>query len=188
MESTLKNLNGFLGLGLNPQDLSLGQLLLRALIVCFVMYVMIRLAGKRFLAQKILFDVLLAFLMASLISRAINGSTAFWGTIVLGLIIAAAYRLIAWLACKFHRFGKWLKGESEILVADGVLQPKAMSRHHVSKHDLHEDLRLAGNIDDLKDVKVARLERSGEISVQRKPQIFTIHVEKGVQTIHLLIE
>ena len=63
-----------------------------------------------------------------------------------------------------------------------------MSRHHVSEHDLHEDLRLAGNIDDLKEVKMACLERSGEISVQRQPQIFKIDVKDGVQTIHLLIE
>jgi uncharacterized membrane protein YcaP (DUF421 family) len=188
MGQAIEKLDEVLGLRLSPQDLSLGQLLLRAFIICFVMYVMIRLAGRRFFAQKNSFDALLAFLMASLVSRAINGSTAFWGTLMLGLIIAAAYRLLAWLACKFHRFGKWLKGEAKTLVIDGALQQTAMDRHHVSKHDLHEDLRLAGNIDDVKEVKLARLERSGEISVQRKPQIFEIRVEKGVQTIHLLIE
>jgi uncharacterized membrane protein YcaP (DUF421 family) len=188
MDRAFTNLNELLGLGLNPPELSLGQLLLRALMVCFVMYVMIRLAGRRFLAQKNPFDVLLAFLMASLISRAINGSTNFWGTIALGLTIATAYRLLAWLACKFHCFGKLLKGEPKILAADGRLQREAMDRHHVSEHDLHEDFRLTANIDDLKQVKIARLERSGEISVQRQPQIIAIHVEKGVQTIHLLIE
>jgi len=126
--------------------------------------------------------------MASLISRAINGSTTFWGTVMLGLIIAAAYRWIAWLTCRFHRVGKIVKGEPEILVSNGILQKPAMSRHNISNHDLHEDLRLAGNIDDLKEVKVAQLERSGEISVQRKPQVFDIHIKNGVQTIHLLIE
>ena len=188
MESAVKNLNEVLGLGLNPQDLSFGQLLLRALIICFVMYVMIRLAGRRFFAQKNSFDVLLAFLMASLISRAINGSTNFWGTVALGLVIAAAYRLIAWLGCRFHGFGKLLKDKPIVLVAHGTLMESAMSRHHVSEHDLHEDLRLAGNIDDLKEVKMAYLERSGEISVQRQPRIFKIDVKDGVQTIHLLIE
>jgi uncharacterized membrane protein YcaP (DUF421 family) len=188
MEQAVKNLNDVLGLGLNPQNLTVGQLLLRALIICFVMYVMIRLAGRRFMAQKNSFDVLLAFLMASLISRAINGSTNFWGTVALGLVLAVAYRLIAALACKFHGFGKLLKDEPVVLVADGALKKSAMNRHHVSEHDLHEDLRLAGNIDDLKEVKMACLERSGEISVQRQPQIFKIEIKDGVQTIHLLIE
>jgi hypothetical protein len=45
MERTIKNLNEFLGPELNPQDLSFGQLLLRALLVGFVMYVMVRLTG-----------------------------------------------------------------------------------------------------------------------------------------------
>ena len=188
MEQIKKNVDTALGLGLNPQDLSLGQLLLRALIICFVMYVMIRLAGRRFFAQKNSFDVLLAFLMASLVSRAINGSTNFWGTVALGLIIAAVYRLIAWLGCKSHRLGKLLKGEPITLVHNGTIQKISMDRHCISEHDLHEDMRLAGNIDNLKEVKVAQLERSGEISVQRQPQIFEIRVESGVQTIHLLIE
>ncbi|HEY3932739.1 MAG TPA: YetF domain-containing protein [Verrucomicrobiae bacterium] len=188
MAQMIKNLNAALGLGLNPQDLSLGQLLLRALIICLVMYAMIRLAGRRFFAQKNSFDVLLAFLMASLVSRAINGSTNFWGTVTLGLVVAAVYRFIAWLGCRFHRFGKLLKGEPIKLVDNGALQKSAMDRHRISEHDLHEDMRLAGNIDDLKEVKIAQLERSGEISVQRQPQIFDIHVENGVQTIHLLIE
>src|ERR1700712_1785064 len=139
MVTLTNNLDSVLGLGLNPQDLTLGELLLRALIVCVVMYGMIRVAGRRFMAQKNPFDVLLAFLMASLISRAINGSTAFWGTIVLGLILAAAYRLIAYLACKYHKFGKWLKGEPETLVSEGKLNHTSLNRHHVSQHDLHED-------------------------------------------------
>jgi uncharacterized membrane protein YcaP (DUF421 family) len=188
MGQAIEKLDEVLGLGLNPQNLSLGQLLWRALIICFVMYVMIRLAGRRFMAQKNSFDVLLAFLMASLISRAINGSTNFWGTVALGLVLAVAYRIVAALACKYHGFGKLLKDEPIVLVADGALRKSAMNRHHVSEHDLHEDLRLAGNIDDLKEVKIAHLERSGEISVQRRPQIFKMEVKDGVQTIHLLIE
>ena len=183
----MTSLGGILGLGLNPQDLSLGQLLLRAVIVCFVMYVMIRLAGRRFLAQKNPFDILLAFLMASLISR------HQWFDGILGnhpartddcrdvsIDCVAAYR--------FHSFGKLLKGEPNIVVENGHLQKIVMSRHCISEHDLHEDMSLAGNVDDLKQVKKACLERSGEISILRQPRIFRIEVQKGVQTIHLLIE
>jgi len=183
-----KILDGALGMDGNPQELILGQLILRALVVCFVMFLMMRLAGRRFLAQKNPFDVLLAFLMASMMSRAINGSTTFWGTLALGLIVATTYRLLAFGACKYHGFGRLLKGEPELLITDGTLQKRAMNRNHVSNHDLHEDLRLAGGIDDLKKVKTAQIERNGEISVQRKPQVFDFHVKNGVQTIRLFIE
>src|ERR1044071_2329326 len=104
----------------NPQQLTFGQLLLRAFLTCLVMFVMMRLAGRRFLAQKNPFDVLLAFLVASMMSRAINGSTTFWGTLALGLIIAAGYRGLAFAACKYHALGKLLKGEPEVFVTDGT--------------------------------------------------------------------
>jgi hypothetical protein len=45
-------------------------------------------AWREVSGRKNHFDVLLAFLIASLISRAIYSLTAFWGTIVLGLTIA----------------------------------------------------------------------------------------------------
>jgi uncharacterized membrane protein YcaP (DUF421 family) len=123
-------------------------------------------------------------------------SLKLWKCSIGGIADAMAFLLlnfrselcITWLGCRFHRVGKLLKGEPVKLVDSGALQKSAMDRHSISEHDLHEDMRVAGNIDDLKKVKIAQLERSGEISVQRQPQIFDIHIENGVQTIHLLIE
>jgi uncharacterized membrane protein YcaP (DUF421 family) len=39
-----------------------------------------------------------------------------------------------------------------------------MSRNHISKHDLEEDLRLSARTDDLSKIRIARVERSGDIS------------------------
>jgi uncharacterized membrane protein YcaP (DUF421 family) len=39
-----------------------------------------------------------------------------------------------------------------------------MRRNHVSIHDLEEDMHLNGHIDDLSKVRLARVERSGDIS------------------------
>jgi uncharacterized membrane protein YcaP (DUF421 family) len=44
----------------------------------------------------------------------------FLGTVALGLALAIAYRIVAALACKFHGFGKLLKDEAIVLVADGI--------------------------------------------------------------------
>jgi uncharacterized membrane protein YcaP (DUF421 family) len=40
-----------------------------------------------------------------------------------------------------------------------------MRQHDLSEHDLVEDLRLNGNIDDLRQVRAAYIERNGQISV-----------------------
>jgi uncharacterized membrane protein YcaP (DUF421 family) len=188
MEILKHQLSPALGIGTAPQDFTVAQLCFRALIVCGVMYAMIRIAGRRFMAQKNAWDVLLAFVMASLLARAINGSTTFWENLVLGLVIAFVYRLIAWLACEFEGFGRLLKGQPVLLVSEGIVKTEALKKHHVSPHDLQEDLRLAGGVESSEAVQIARLERSGDISVIRKPQIVNIKVEDGIKTIVLRIQ
>lgn len=182
------NLHDWMGLSVDPKDLTLLQLVLRAMVVFTTMYFMIRIAGRRFLAQKNIFDVVLAFLMASMLARAINGSASFWANIDLGFVIALAYRAIAWLACEIPLFGTLLKGRAVEIVINGEVKNDSLKRHHVSRHDLEGDLRLAGNIGDPAAVKLARLERNGDISVERKPQIINVTVERGVQIIELRIQ
>jgi uncharacterized membrane protein YcaP (DUF421 family) len=41
---------------------------------------------------------------------------------------------------------------------------RAMGREYISKHDLEEDMRLHAATEDLSQIRIARLERSGDIS------------------------
>jgi uncharacterized membrane protein YcaP (DUF421 family) len=181
------HLQSWLGTGVDPKEFTLPQLLLRALIVFTTMYLMIRIAGRRFMAQKNTCDVVLAFLVASMLARAINGSAAFWANIAMGFIIAIVYRLVAWAACEYSFLGKLLKGSPIDVIMNGDVKTNALHRHHVSLHDLEEDLRLNGNVGDASAVRLARLERSGDISVERKPQIIKITIEDGVKVVELRI-
>ena len=102
-----------------------------------------------------------------------------------GFIVSAVYRLIAWAACEYSFLGRLLKGRAVDVVVDGNVRADALRRHHVSMHDLEEDMRLTGNVGDPSAVKLARLERSGDISVERKPQIMKITIEDGVKIVEL---
>ena len=51
-----------------------------------------------------------------------------------------------------------------MLVQDCRLQRKNMLWEHITQHDLEEDMRLEAETDDLSEIQVARLERSGDIS------------------------
>ncbi|MBO0696645.1 MAG: hypothetical protein J2P56_11180 [Verrucomicrobia bacterium] len=44
------------------------------------------------------------------------------------------------------------------------MQRNNMRLNHISEHDLQEDLRLDAATEDLSNIKIARLERSGDIS------------------------
>jgi uncharacterized membrane protein YcaP (DUF421 family) len=159
-----------LGLGVEPRDLTFVQISLRGIIVFLATLAMIRVGHKRSLARKTAFDAVLIVILASVLSRAINGSSAFFATIGGGIVIVLVHRLFAFVAYHSHWFGCLIKGQPEVIVKDGELVLQTMRLNHISKHDLEEDLRLDAQTDDLSRVHVARVERSGDISFIKRQE------------------
>jgi uncharacterized membrane protein YcaP (DUF421 family) len=158
-----------LGLGAEPKDLTFIQISLRGIIVFIATLTMIRLGHKRSLARKTAFDAVLIVILASVLSRAINGSAAFFATLGGSVVIVVLHRLFAFIAYYSHSFGVLIKGTPELIIEDGDLILSAMRRNHVSKHDLEEDLRLEARTEDIKDIHHGYVERSGDISfIERK--------------------
>jgi uncharacterized membrane protein YcaP (DUF421 family) len=155
---------GSLGLSMEPKDLTFLQISLRGIIVFVATLVMVRLSSKRSLAEKTAFDAVLIVIIASMLARAINGSAAFWPTLGTGLVLVVLHRLLGAAAYYSHGFGILIKGKAVVLVKNGKLQRKNMWLNHVSEHDLEEDMRLDAATEDFSKIKVARIERSGDIS------------------------
>jgi uncharacterized membrane protein YcaP (DUF421 family) len=110
----------------------------------------------------------LLVILASVLSRAINGSAPFFATIGGGVVLVIVRRLFARLAYHSHGFGILVKGRPDVIVRGGECDYDMMRRNHVSVHDLEEDMRLNANSDDLSGIRVARVERSGDISFIKK--------------------
>lgn len=159
------HLQKLLGLGAPPATLAFSQLALRGVIVFVATLVMVRLADKRFFAKKAAFDVILGFILASMLARAVNGTAAFFPTLGAGFILVGLHRLLGTFAFYSHRFGFLVKGNADVLVENGEMKMAAMRKTNISERDLLEDLRLNGMIADPSEVQVARLERDGKISV-----------------------
>jgi uncharacterized membrane protein YcaP (DUF421 family) len=154
----------FLGLGAEPQTLTFMQISLRGIIVFIFTLVMVRVSARRSLARRTVFDTVFLVILASVLARAINGSSDLLPTIGGGFAMVAFHRLLAWIAFYSHGFGNLIKGADEILIRDGELVHRKLRNHHITRHDLEEDLRLALHAEDLARVRKARLERSGDIS------------------------
>jgi uncharacterized membrane protein YcaP (DUF421 family) len=161
----------FLGLGREPKDLNLLHMAVRSIIVFAATLVMVRLANKRFLSNMSAFDAILGFMLASVLARAINGSAAFFPTLGVGFVLVFLHRLLGWLACRSKKIEDMVKGHTNVLVRRGEADAKAMRAHNITQADLFEEMRLHGNIEEMKDVQTAVLERSGEISI--------VHAKKG---------
>jgi uncharacterized membrane protein YcaP (DUF421 family) len=102
------------------------------------------------------------------LSRAVVGASPFFSIVVAGLVLVLLHRLIAWLCVINHGFGKSVKGESHSLFRNGKMNNENMNTHHITSHDLMEEVRLEINQDSLEKVKEIFIERNGKISVIKK--------------------
>lgn len=185
MSALADGITSLLGLQVDSRDLSVLQVSLRSAIVFVYVLGLLRVAKRRFMAQRNPLDILLAFLLASLISRGINGSAPFLTTLVAGLVLVLLHRLFGWLSFRSPAFAKRLKGESVPLVHDGRLLADALAEHQIGRDELDQDLRLNAGTDDLARIASARFERNGAISVELAPRVIHVDVVDGVQTVRI---
>src|SRR3954452_17025268 len=122
MNALLDYLGPLLGLGTKPEDLTFVQISLRGAIVFIATLMMVRVGHKRSLSRKTAFDAVLLVILASVLSRAINGSAAFFATLGGGLVLVVLHRLLGFTACRWHWLGMVMKGVPEVLVLDGERQ------------------------------------------------------------------
>ena len=164
------SLNLAVGLNVEPKTLTLGQMICRASIIYIAGLAMVRIAGdQRFAGKHSTFDIILSIILGSTLSRTINGAAPFWVTIGAGFVLVSIHRLVAFLSAYSRRFSVFISGRSLILIRDGEIQWNNMHKGHISQRDLMASLRSKAHLCDPNEVKMARLERGGDISVIPRP-------------------
>jgi uncharacterized membrane protein YcaP (DUF421 family) len=166
-DAAIRLLNQTFGGDVPREPLALYQVAARAALVYLVGLTVVRIGKSRGIGRLTSLDIILGFILGSLLSRGITGHASLSATAVGSVALVATHWLITFLACRSHRLGILIKGRSTLVVVDGKMQRDNMRRSHISEHDLDEELRLHG-VDDLQRVKRAYKERNGEISVITK--------------------
>jgi uncharacterized membrane protein YcaP (DUF421 family) len=156
-----------LGLNLGPDELAFGQMAWRGFIVFIFAIVLVRLGARRLLAQSAGFDIVVAVILGSVLSRSINGQAAFFPTLGVSALLVALHHVMATLAFHSHWWSEFVKGRPRVLVRNGEIDRDQMRRSKFTRDDLDENLRLHGNVGNLAQVAEARLERNGAVSVVR---------------------
>lgn len=137
---------------------------LRAALVFVLGIALLRLGSRRFPGQATPFDLLLAVVLGSVLSRTINAEAAFVPTLAACAMLVLVHWLFAAIAFRSPRFGKLVKGDASVLVRDGAIVWRELDACHISERDLMGALRLSAGVETLDGVRTARLERTGEIS------------------------
>jgi uncharacterized membrane protein YcaP (DUF421 family) len=191
MHSLWETLRWALGVDTDPRSYTVLQVSLRALLVYLVGLLILRLGRNRLLGRQSPFDIVLGFVLGSVLSRAINGTSQILVTFVSALVLVLAHRLVAFLSFRSHGFGAVVKGEPHTIVRDGQIDWQQMRKEHISERDLEEALRMHAKTADEKRIAEARLERNGEISIVERPKeakVIEVRVAEGIQTVRIEIQ
>ncbi len=190
LETISHTIQVLLGLGSEAEDLTTAQMALRTIIIYIAALVIVRLASRRFLSKASAFDVV-GIMLGSIMSRAINGSAAFWPTIAASAILIGMHWAFAELAYKTGWFGPIVKGDRIVLIKDGEIQRRGMHQASVTRDDLSEAIRLQTRQTDPSRIRLAYMERSGDISVipyEQEPRVLEVAVEAGVKTVRIELD
>jgi len=168
---------------------ALWQVALRAILVYLIGLGLVRLGKSRLIGRLSPVDVLVGFILGSLLARGITGNASLSATMAACAALVGVHWAFTRLAVHWHAFGNLVKGHAHLLVQDGKVLEAAMRQSHISMNDLLEQLRFSG-VEDLRHVRLAYKERNGEISVIRRPAtccVLEVPVEGGVQKVRIEI-
>ena len=161
----LENLVVFLFGGNEPRgDLALYQVAARAVFVYLGGIAIVRVGKSRVIGRVTSLDIILGFILGSLLSRGITGHAKITDTLIASAALVTAHWVLTSIACRSHKAGTWMKGRPKLLIDHGKVMLDTMRNSHISAHDLEEGLRLHG-VESASQVKYAYKERNGEISV-----------------------
>jgi uncharacterized membrane protein YcaP (DUF421 family) len=172
------------------ERLPVWQVALRTVIIYVVALAIIRLAKRRFMGSYSAFDILLGFIVGSVMARSITGSLHLIDMIVVIGVLAIIHWAIATVVFYWGGFGKVVDNAARKLIVDGEINADALAKSKISEDDLMQALREKGSVDDAADVKAAYLESDGIITVipkQREPQVIEVDVKEGVQTVRIIL-
>lgn len=158
--------------------------LVRVLVVGTLAYVtlvaLLRVSGKRTLAQLNAFDFIVTVALGSTLATIALSSTVAWaeGTLTLALLAALQF-LVAWLAVRFAWVRRAVTSEPALLVRDGQPVPAALARERISEQSLHQAIRSAG-AGGLELVSAVAVETNGTLSVVTQDMLSSGSVMDGV--------
>ncbi len=143
-------------------------LFLRAVLLYVFILFILRMTGKRQIADLQPFDLIITMAIADLASTAIaDTDIPLLYSVVPILALYLVQQAVAFLSLRSRRFRTFVCGSPLLLVREGVLQEGIMRQANYTVSDLSDHLR-AQQVFDLKSVQYAILETNGSLSVLEK--------------------
>jgi uncharacterized membrane protein YcaP (DUF421 family) len=165
---------------------------LRPVIVYFFLVTLLRVFGKRELAQLNPFDLVVLLSLSNTVQNAIIGNdNSVSGGLIGAVALMGANYLVVRFLFKHRRLDELFEGSPTLLIEDGTVLKPALAKELLTKSDLMTVLHRQG-FDDASEVQRCILEPGGSFYIQRKlPAMDTVQhdeVIKRLQELHTKLD
>jgi uncharacterized membrane protein YcaP (DUF421 family) len=149
-------------------ELNLVGIVFRVSIMYLYALALVRISGKQTLGQLTPMDFVVTLIIGDLFDD------VFWGEvpIVLAMVgfatIVLAHLLVNFIASRNRSIYRTIASPARLLVEEGKLVQKSLQLERIRPDEVHSDIRLKGE-EHLREIKEARLEPNGQVSVLKKP-------------------
>jgi uncharacterized membrane protein YcaP (DUF421 family) len=141
------------------------DLVIRATVVFFFIFLVTRIAGRRELSALEPFDLILLVVLGDLVQQGITQSDeSVTGTLIVISTVTLLSVAVSWVSFRSRKTRLITEGEPIILVQDGEIIERNLRRERLTHGDLEEEARQQ-QVGSISDIRWAILEKEGTISV-----------------------
>jgi len=144
------------------------DIVLRATVIFFALYLLVRVMGKRELAQMTPFELIVLVVFGDLIQQGVTHNDFSLTGAILAIATMGFWALaISWITYRWRRAESFFDGEPRVIVRDGQIVTENLRRDRLTRAEILSEMRLAG-IAHLSEVAWAILEPRGRMSFIRR--------------------
>lgn len=168
MESIWEQFLWLVGVEQEYTNLSTWQIIVRTIIVYLSAYVLVRLGKRRFLGDFSPIDIVLGFVVGSVMARGATGAITILNMLIVVSVLLGVHWAFATVSFYWSGFEDTIEEDRRKLVEDGKVIEEALEKSKITREELKQACRENGNVEEIDHVKVAYLERDGTITVMKK--------------------
>jgi uncharacterized membrane protein YcaP (DUF421 family) len=140
------------------------DIVIRATVMFFALYLLVRVMGKRELAQMTPFELIVLVVLGDLIQQGVTHNDFSLTGAILAIATMGFWALaMSWATFLSPKVEEILDGEPRVIVRDGQIVRENLHRDRLTRSEILSEMRLAG-IAHLSDVAWAILEPQGKMS------------------------
>lgn len=140
--------------------------IIRTAFIYLFLLIILRLAGKRTLAQITVFDFLLLLLISEAVQQAMLGEdTSISAGVLAVLTLVGLEFILTMVKLKNKTLDKMVEGEPVIIVENGKPIKHRLEKERVDEEEILEAARRLQGLEHMNQIKFAILEKSGGISI-----------------------